>query len=153
MTIGELLDAAKRKQGSLGAVADHFGFAQSRLSAWRSGARKPDAGEILVLAELAGLPPFETLAEIEQTLDSKNASAWARALGNLRAAGVAASVTLVLGTCLTTANEAKAAGVTTANAQSDGFEMHPLRQENELFRFGRLVRNCSQRNVRFCGRI
>ncbi|KWO34362.1 helix-turn-helix transcriptional regulator [Burkholderia stagnalis] len=109
MTISELLDAAKRKQGSLGAVAEHFGFAQSRLSAWRSGARKPDAGEILILAELAGLPPLETLAQVEQELDAKNSSAWARALGNLRAAGIAASVTLALGTSLTTANDAKAA--------------------------------------------
>ncbi|MFA8393769.1 helix-turn-helix domain-containing protein [Burkholderia ubonensis] len=109
MTISELLDAAKRKQGSLGAVAARFDFHQSRLSEWRSGKRKPDASEILILAELAELPPFETLAEIEQELDAKHASVWARALGNLRAAGVAASVTLALGTSLTTSNDAKAA--------------------------------------------
>jgi len=109
MTLSELLDAAKRKQGSLGAVAAEFGFEQSRLSAWRNGARKPNAGEILVLAELAGLPPLETLAEVEQELDEKHSSAWMRALGNLRAAGIAASVTLALGTSLTTSNDAKAA--------------------------------------------
>ncbi|KVH68484.1 hypothetical protein WJ41_22050 [Burkholderia ubonensis] len=109
MTIGELLDAAKRKQGSLGAVAEHMGIEQSRLSKWRVGDRKPDAGEILLLAELAGLPLFETLAEIEQEIDAKHASAWARALGNLRAAGIAASVTLALGTSLMTSNDAKAA--------------------------------------------
>ncbi|CAB3671616.1 helix-turn-helix transcriptional regulator [Trinickia soli] len=96
MTIGELLDAAKRKLGSLGAVARQFGFEQSRLSAWRSGTRKPDAGEIMMLAEMAGLPPFETLAKIEQELDEKHQSVWARALGNLRAAGVAATVILGL---------------------------------------------------------
>ncbi|AJY27387.1 hypothetical protein BTM_2746 [Burkholderia thailandensis 34] len=109
MTISELLDAAKRRQGSLGAVAEYFGFAQTRLSEWRSGKRKPDAGQILVLAELAGLPPLETLAEIEQELDAKHASVWARALGNLRAAGVAASVTLALATSVMTSNDAKAA--------------------------------------------
>ncbi len=108
MTISELLDAAKRKQGSLGVVADLLGIEQSRLSNWRSGVRKPDAAQILVLAELAGLPPFETLAEVEQELDAKNSAIWARALGNLRAAGIAASVTLALGTSLMTSNDAKA---------------------------------------------
>jgi transcriptional regulator with XRE-family HTH domain len=96
MTISELLDAAKRKQGSLGEIARRFGFDQSRLSNWRSGKRRPDAGEIMLLAEMAGLPPFETLAQIEQELDEKHQSVWARALGNLRAAGVAATVILGL---------------------------------------------------------
>lgn len=118
MTIGELLDAAKRKHGSLGAVAEQMGIEQSRLSKWRSGDRKPDAGEILLLAELAGLPPLETLAEVEQGIDSKHAPAWARALGNLRAAGVTASVTLALATSLMTSTDAKAATVT-ANSGSD----------------------------------
>lgn len=109
MTISELLDAAKRKQGSLGAIALRFDFEQSRLSAWRSGARKPSAGEILILAELAELPPLETLAQIEQELDEKNASVWARALGNLRAAGVAATVIFGLGICsMMTPNDANA---------------------------------------------
>lgn len=96
MNVGELLDAAKRKQGSLGAVAQRMGIEQSRLSKWRSGDRKPDAADIMLLAEIAGLPPFETLARIEQEIDEKNASVWARALGNLRAAGVAATVILGL---------------------------------------------------------
>ncbi|KWD88428.1 transcriptional regulator [Burkholderia ubonensis] len=109
MTISELLDAAKRKQGSLGSVADQLDIEQSRLSHWRKGVRKPDAAQILMLAELAGLPPFETLAQIEQELDSKHSAVWARALGNLRAAGIAASVTLALGTSLMTSNDAKAA--------------------------------------------
>jgi transcriptional regulator with XRE-family HTH domain len=118
MNIGELLDAAKRKQGSLGSVAEQMGIEQSRLSKWRAGDRKPDAAEILLLAEMAGLPPFETLAQIEQELDSKHQSVWARALGNLRAAGVAATVILTLGTCLTQSHDARAAG----------FESHPFRQ-------------------------
>ncbi|NIF53574.1 helix-turn-helix transcriptional regulator [Burkholderia sp. Ax-1724] len=96
MTISELLDAAKRKQGSLGAVANQLGIEQSRLSNWRKGGRRPDPAQIMRLAEMAGLPPFETLAEIEQAIDEKNASVWARALGNLRAAGVAATVILGL---------------------------------------------------------
>lgn len=114
MTLSELLDAAKRKQGSLGQVAAQFGFEQSRLSAWRNGSRKPNAGEILLLAELAGLPPLETLAEVEQELDERHQSVWARALGSLRAAGVTASVALILSAAtLTASNDAKAATITT----------------------------------------
>jgi transcriptional regulator with XRE-family HTH domain len=109
MTIGELLDAAKRKQGSLGVVADKMGIEQSRLSKWRSGNRRPDAAEILMLAELAELAPFETLAQVELELDEKHQSVWARALGNLRAAGVAATVTLGLAIYSTTPKEANAA--------------------------------------------
>ena len=119
MTISELLDAAKRKQGSLGAVADQLGIEQSRLSNWRKGTRRPDPAQIMRLAEMAGLPPFETLAEVEQEIDEKNASVWARALGNLRAAGVAATVILTLATCLTPSHDARAAG----------FESHPFRQD------------------------
>lgn len=109
MTISELLDAAKRKQGSLGEVARLFGFEQSRLSNWRSGKRRPDATEIMRLAEMAGLPAFETLAQIEQELDAANASVWARALGNLRAAGVAATVILGLAIYSMTPKNASAA--------------------------------------------
>jgi hypothetical protein len=47
--------------------------------------------------ELAGLPVFETLAAIETTLEADRASVWLRALGNLRAAGVAAGVVLGVG--------------------------------------------------------
>lgn len=109
MTISELLDAAKRKQGSLGAVADSLGIEQSRLSNWRKGSRRPDPAQIIRLAEIAGLPPFETLAEIEQKIDEKNASVWARALGNLRAAGVAATVILGLSIYSMTPRNASAA--------------------------------------------
>ncbi|UEP46584.1 transcriptional regulator [Burkholderia sp. B21-005] len=109
MKIGELLDAAKRKQGSLGSVAKQMDIEQSRLSKWRAGLLKPDAAQVMLLAEMAGLPPFETLAQIEQELDAKNASVWARALGNLRAAGVAATVILGLSIYSITPRNASAA--------------------------------------------
>jgi len=95
MTISELLDAAKRKQKTLGRVAELLGIEQQRLSKWRAGQRKPDAAEIMMLAEMAGLPPFETLAKIELEIDSTHRSIWERALGTLRAAGVTA--TFILG--------------------------------------------------------
>ncbi len=103
MNISELLDAAKRKQGSLGKVAEAFGFKQTNLSDWRNGRRTPTAGQIAMLAELADLPIFETVAEIESQLDEKHASVWQSALGKLRAAGVAAALILGLGICSTMA--------------------------------------------------
>ena len=97
MTIAELLDAAKRKQGSLGTVAAQLGVSQSTLSNWRAIRSKPNATEVAMLAEMAELPIFETLAEVEKELDAGgHHSVWDRALGNLRAAGIAAG--LVMGT-------------------------------------------------------
>ncbi|MBY4692617.1 helix-turn-helix transcriptional regulator [Burkholderia latens] len=110
MDIAELLDAAKRKKKTLGAVADGLGVHQNRLSEWRKGTYKPDATTIAQLAEMAELPIFETVAQIEASLDqSKAAGVWERALGKLRAAGVAATVTLGLAIYSTTPNEADAA--------------------------------------------
>ena len=109
MNIAELLDAAKRKQGSLGKVADQLGVKQSTLSNWRVVRSKPSATEVALLAEMAGLPVFETLAEVERDLNADQRSVWDRALGNLRAAGVAATVTLGLAIYSMTPNEADAA--------------------------------------------
>jgi transcriptional regulator with XRE-family HTH domain len=112
MDIAELLDAAKRKKKTLGAVADGLGVHQNRLSEWRKGTYKPDATTIAQLAEMAELPIFETVAQVEASLDhSKAAAVWERALGKLRAAGVAATVILTLGTSLATSHDARAAGV------------------------------------------
>ena len=94
MNIAELLDAAKRGQGSLGNVAAQLGVKQSTLSNWRAIRSKPSATEIALLAEMAGLPIFETLAEVEKELDGGHRSVWDRALGNLRTAGIAAALLL-----------------------------------------------------------
>lgn len=86
MQIDELLDAAKRKKGSLKEIAEGIDISQARLSDWRAGRRKPDANEIAYLADCAGLPIFETVAEIESQLDSRFSAIWQSALGKLRAA-------------------------------------------------------------------
>lgn len=110
MEIAELLDAAKRKKKTLGAVADGLGVHQNRLSEWRKGTYKPDATTIALLAEMAELPIFETVAQVEATLDqSKAAAVWERALGKLRAAGVAATVILGLSIYSMTPKNASAA--------------------------------------------
>ncbi|WP_206171231.1 helix-turn-helix domain-containing protein [Trinickia terrae] len=94
MNIAELLDAAKRKQGSLGSVAAQLGVSQSTLSNWRAIRSKPNATEVAMLAEMAELPIFETLAEVEKELNAGHRSVWDRALGNLRAAGLTAALAL-----------------------------------------------------------
>ena len=119
MTISELLDAAKRANGSLGNVAEALKIGQSHLSNWRSGRSKPTATQIAMLAELASLPVFETVAQIESSLDDDTTHVWERALGKLRAAGVAASLTLILGTYLTTSNDARASTISEAQNGSN----------------------------------
>ena len=96
MKIGELLDAAKRARGTFGALADEMGCHQNRFAEWRKGTRRPDAGEIIQLAEIAGMPAFQTLAQIESELDEKHSAAWRKALGKLTAAGLAATVAAVI---------------------------------------------------------
>lgn len=110
MDIAELLDAAKRKKKTLGGVAEGLGVHQNRLSEWRKGTHKPDATTIAQLAEIAGLPIFETVAQVEASLyNGEAAKVWERALGNLRAAGVAATVILGLAICSTMPRSASAA--------------------------------------------
>lgn len=111
MNIQELIDAAKRAKGSLGTVAEGLGMHQNRLGDWRAGRRKPDASEIAYLAECAGLPVLETVAEIEAQLDEKHAPIWQAALGKLRAAGVAATVILGLSISSMTVPTSSEAGV------------------------------------------
>lgn len=94
MDIAELIERAKDATGSQLAVAEKIGRPHSRISDWKAGRRKPDAADIMLLAEVAGVPVFETLAEVEMELDTERSSVWQRALGNLRAAGVAATVLL-----------------------------------------------------------
>ena len=101
MKLIELIDKAAEAKGSLGALAASMNKAQTRLSEWKKGERKPDAHEIAYLAECAGLPILETVADIESQLDERYATIWREALGKLRAAGVAATVTLGLGISLT----------------------------------------------------
>ena len=83
MQINELLDAAKRKKGSLKEIAEGIDISQARLSDWRAGRRKPDANEIAYLADCAGLPVFETVGMIQMQLDNRFTSIWQAALNKL----------------------------------------------------------------------
>ena len=104
MTLVELIDAAKRGKGSLGAVAEGLGIHQSAMSEWKKGKRQPSANQIAYLAECAGLPVLQTVAEIEAQLDDRYASIWREALGKLTAAGVTAAVVATTSLSPTPAN-------------------------------------------------
>lgn len=95
-TLLELIDAAKRKTGSLGAIADGLGIHQSAISAWKKEKHNPSASQIAYLADCAGWPVLETVAKVESELETRFASVWTGALGKLKAAGVAASMVIAV---------------------------------------------------------
>ena len=91
MNTKNLIDLAKNKSGmSLGLMAEELGVRQERITEWKNGKFAPSAGVLAYFAEKADLPVLQTVAEIEVQLDNRFAHIWAKALGNLRAAGVAA---------------------------------------------------------------
>ena len=96
ITLFELIDKAAEAMGSQRALAAAMNKKPPRLSEWKSGEAKPDAHEIAFLARNAGLPVLETVAEIEAQLDSRYSEIWREALGKLRAAGIAASVAILI---------------------------------------------------------
>lgn len=91
MTLHELIDLAKKNSGmSLGDLAKEMGISQGRISEWKKADHRPSPGVIAFFAEKAGLNVAETVMEVEKTLDPRFSQIWERALGNLRAAGLAA---------------------------------------------------------------
>ncbi|TAK75874.1 MAG: hypothetical protein EPO12_17830 [Aquabacterium sp.] len=74
-----------------------MGIARPRLSEWKAGKHHPAASTLAYLANRAGLPVLQTVAEIEAQLDERNGGIWRDALKKLRSAGVTASVLLVIG--------------------------------------------------------
>lgn len=92
-----LIDLARENSKmSFGEMAADLERSQSRISEWRNGKSKPDANEIAYFAEKAGLPVFQTVAEIEAQLNARYAAIWRNALGKLTAAGVAATLGTVM---------------------------------------------------------
>lgn len=85
MNIRELLEAAKTRKGSYGVIAELLGMHQNRISEWKKGTRKPDASEIMRLAELADLEPIGTLLEVEAGLDDRFGNIWQRVANEWRA--------------------------------------------------------------------
>lgn len=93
MKTNELIEAAKKHSKlTFGQMAKELAVSQDRITEWKKGTFQPSAGVLAYFAEKAGLPVLETVAEIEEQFDPRFSHIWAKALGNLRAAGVAASV-------------------------------------------------------------
>lgn len=84
MQLNELIDKAARQSAkSQAQIACELGIKPARISEWKSGVRKPDAGEIAYFAEKAGfqgIEIFETVAEIEAQLRPEFAEVWQRAV-------------------------------------------------------------------------
>lgn len=94
MQTHELITAAKKHSKlTFGQMAKELEVHQDRITEWKKGTFQPSAGVLAYFAEKAGLPVLETVAEIEEQFDPRFSHIWAKALGNLRAAGVAASLT------------------------------------------------------------
>lgn len=80
MDLQDLLEAAKKKTGTYGALAAKINRHQNRFAEWKKGVGKPDASEIAAIALEAQLPVFETVAEIESKLNPEYANVWKLAL-------------------------------------------------------------------------
>lgn len=96
MLLNELIEMAKEATGSYGQLAEKLDCHQNRITDWKKGTRIPDAGKIACMAEAAGLPVLQTVAEIESQLDGRFADVWRNALGKLTAAGVTAGAVGIL---------------------------------------------------------
>lgn len=84
MDLRNLIDLAAEKTGSKAALARAMNKQAPRISEWYRGEQKPDAHEIAYMAERAGLPVLETVAEIEAQMDERYAAIWQNALSKLR---------------------------------------------------------------------
>lgn len=80
MDIKTLIDIAVRAKGGRAPLAAELQQDPQRLTDWKAGRRKPEAGEIAYLADVAGLRVIDTVAEIEQQLRPAYASVWQKAL-------------------------------------------------------------------------
>ena len=115
MDIRELIDKAAAQHNGKAGLARALGKAPPRISEWYTGKHKPEAGEIMRLAEIANLPALSTLVEIQAQLDDKHQTLWRNALGKLTAAGIAASVIGAISLSPSQANAANAKPTQTVN--------------------------------------
>jgi len=80
MDLVTLLEVARQKTGTYGALAAKINRHQNRFAEWKKGIGKPDASEIAAIALEAQLPVFETVAEVESKLHPEYANVWKLAL-------------------------------------------------------------------------
>ena len=80
MNVKELIERAGSAIGGQKALAEGLGMHHQRLTDWKAGRRKPDASEIAYLADIAGFPILETVAEIEAQMSERHGDLWQKAL-------------------------------------------------------------------------
>ncbi len=85
MNVKELVERAGSAIGGQKMLAEGLGMHHQRLTDWKAGRRRPEASEIAYLAEIAGFPVLETVAEIEAQLSDKHSNVWLKALEDWRA--------------------------------------------------------------------
>lgn len=93
MKPSELIQRAMRrsKAASGAALGELIGVDRRRIADYAKDERWPDNNHTRLLAEAAGLNPFETIAELEMARASDEAtrSAWGKALASLRRSAAA----------------------------------------------------------------
>lgn len=97
MRHAELIEMAAKAAGGKSKLAQLLEKAPARVSEWLSGKGQPSDDDVMLMAELAGLPQVNTLLSVKAESGSKYAARWRDALGKLTAAGIAATVTLATG--------------------------------------------------------
>ncbi len=95
----KLIELAQKRTGadSQAELSRAAGIDKARLTRLRTGERPMSNDEARRLAELAGLPWAEVIAEleIERASDEATRTAWGKALATMRAKGLALVVALV----------------------------------------------------------
>ena len=90
MDLMRLIEEASRAKGSSLELARCMRKAPARISEWKKGKSKPDAGEVAYMAKVAGLPVLITVAMIEAELHPETRELWEAALGEVEARPVLA---------------------------------------------------------------
>ena len=85
MLISEIIEKASLRTGGKQKIAEGLHIHPARISDWLAGRRKPEAAEIALLAEMAGMPILETVVEVEEELNDKYKDIWKRILNDWRA--------------------------------------------------------------------
>ena len=80
-----LIEEASKVKGSYLELARCMKKAPARISEWKKGRAKPDAGDVAYMAKVAGLPVLITVAMIEAELHPETRELWEQALGEIEA--------------------------------------------------------------------
>ncbi len=72
----ELIERGKDEFGSYEKLGDKLGVSVQLVSDWKYKRKKPNAVQIMQMADLFGFDQFQTLCLVMQEIDMKNAELW-----------------------------------------------------------------------------